>query len=206
MGQTTKPLPLTLPIFPLTGALLLPHSQLPLNIFEPRYIDMIDDALREDRMIGMIQCHECEGESRLYNIGCAGRIIAFDETEEGHYLITLLGKSRFRIREEIDVETKYRRVKPDWSEFEKDSEKTGCFGFKKDDFFNILKEYFNRQNMDMDWEVLYEASDERIISALSMICPFESSEKQALLEAPCCESRGEILKAMFEIEIHKKLI
>ncbi len=197
-------LPATLPLFPLTGALLLPHAQLPLNIFEPRYLDMVNDALRTDRLIGMVQTHDADGAARLYGIGCAGRITSFDETEDGRYLITLTGQSRFRISQEMDSMTKYRRAKVEWSEFSDDFSYTGCFGFKKDVFFSVLKEYFERQNLDMDFDILYDAPDEKIISALSMICPFEPSEKQALLEAPCCKSRGDILQAMLEIEIHQK--
>lgn len=204
--MTPMDLPETLPIFPLTGALLLPHAQLPLNIFEPRYLEMVDDALREHRMIGMVQTHTCEEGCKLYEVGCAGRIISFDETEDGRYLITLLGLSRFRIKEELKTQKLYRRVATTWKEFSKDMEATHCFGYKKEDFFKVLKEYFQHQEIEMNWEVLYEAPDEKIISALSMICPLEPSEKQALLEAPCCKSRGEILKAMLEIEIHKKVI
>lgn len=212
MGQTEQQaqkiahLPTTLPLFPLTGALLLPHAQLPLNIFEPRYLDMVNDALRTDRMIGMVQSHECESGTKLYNIGCAGKITSFDETEDGRYLITLTGLNRFRITQEMDTMTKYRRAKVDWSDFKNDTDRTSCFGFKKDLFFHVLQEYFDRQNFEMDFELLYDAPDEKIISALSMICPFEPSEKQALLEAPCCKTRGEILQAMLEIEIHKKNI
>lgn len=205
--MSTTDLPETLPIFPLTGALLLPHAQLPLNIFEPRYLEMIDDALREHRMIGMVQTHNAEdGCSKLYDVGCAGRIVSFDETEDGRYLITLLGLSRFRIKEEVKSKSLYRRIAAEWTEFGTDLQATCCFGFKKDDFFEILKEYFQRQDIEMNWDILYEAPDEKIISALSMICPFEPSEKQALLEAPCCKTRGEVLKAMLEIEIHKKII
>ncbi len=204
--MTTTDLPQSLPIFPLTGALLLPHAQLPLNIFEPRYVEMVDDALREHRMVGMVQTHPCAEGCRLYDVGCAGRIISFEEAEDGRYLITLLGLSRFRIQEELKCNSLYRRVVPDWKEFSRDLESTCCFGFKKDDFFQVLKAYFQQQGIEMHWDILYEAPDEKIISALSMICPFEPNEKQALLEAPCCEARGEILKAMLEIEIHKKTI
>lgn len=198
--------PQTLPIFPLAGALLLPRGQLPLNIFEARYLQMIDDAMRSgDRLIGMIQPKIKNDQSgAMYEIGCAGRIVSFEETEDGRYIIVLRGLRRFRIEEETAALSAYRRMKVDWTGYEQDQEPHGCFGFKRDAFFDLLRLYFERQELIVDWDVLHKTPDEKLISALSMICPFDLREKQMLLEAANCRVRGELLTTMIEIALHEK--
>lgn len=203
MLEEPAELPPTLPIFPLSGALLLPRSQLPLNIFEPRYLEMVDDALRSCRLIGMVQpSDEKHGINGLYKIGCAGRICSFQETQDGGYVISLYGVCRFRIEEELPSITQFRRIRANWQSFEQDLEGTDCFGFKRDRFFELLEEYFEQNDLEIDWAILSKTPDERLISALSMICPFEASEKQALLEADNCQKRGDLLMSMLEMAIY----
>ena len=204
--------PEIIPVFPLTGALLLPHAELPLNIFEPRYIDMVNDALRTERLIGMVQPKRKEEEASgnrktpLYQVGCVGKITSFAEMEGGTYHITLRGLSRFRILEELETTTDYRRARVDWAEFTGDQTRTACFGFKQKDLFDILQKYFHLQGLVPCWEIFEEASDERVIAALSMVCPFDPREKQALLEAMDCKTRGALLLTMLQMEIHTKVI
>ncbi|MEM7505861.1 MAG: LON peptidase substrate-binding domain-containing protein [Pseudomonadota bacterium] len=197
-------LPEILPIFPLPGALLLPRGRLPLNIFEPRYLAMLDDALKtEHRLIGMVQPMETgETPSRLHQIGCAGRVTSLSETEDGRYLIVLSGVSRFRIRGEPDGFTPYRRVTPDWQNFHSD---LGAVeqdaGFDRGGFFDLLRRYFDVCNLSSDWDSLEDAETELLITSLSMMCPFSTEDRQALLEAPNLTDRRETLVALMRFSI-----
>lgn len=196
-------LPNTLAVFPLPGALLLPRARLPLHIFEPRYLAMIDDALKTShRMIGMIQPREVPGgteETKLHSIGCAGRITGFSETEDGRYMLTLSGLSRFRIVSEVSGFTPYRRIQADWEGFDRDMGPAETDkGFNRDGFLDTLARYFEAQSLSTDWESLKEADDELLINSLSMLCPFEVEDKQALLEAPSLPTRRETLVTLIE--------
>ena len=202
---STADLPETIPVFPLPGALLLPRARLPLHIFEPRYLAMIDDALKSStRLIGMIQ--PCEGPkgcgcdpSRLQKIGCAGRLTGYSETEDGRYMVTLTGISRFRLTEEIDGFTPYRKVKPCWKGFERDlGKQEHDKGFDRARFMPQLCRYLEAQGLSTDWDSLEEAEDELLINSLSMLCPFDVEDKQALLEAPSLETRRETLVTLIE--------
>lgn len=198
-------LPQTIPIFPLPGALLLPRGRLPLHIFEPRYLAMIDDCLKTPhRMIGMVQPREVPGggEPRLHSIGCAGRLTALSETEDGRYMVTLSGVSRYRIREEVEGFTPYRMCDVAWEGFERDlgaAEKDTQFDRKR--FLAMLGRYFESEELQTDWESLGEAEDELLINALSMLCPFEPEDKQALLEAPTLKTRRETLVTLIEFAL-----
>ena len=198
-------LPDLIPIFPLPGALLLPRARLPLHIFEPRYLAMIEDCMKTPhRLIGMVQPRDTpETEKRpLHMIGCAGRLTAFSETEDGRYLITLTGKSRFRIRDEVTGFTPYRRTEVDWEGFERDlghEEKDA--GLKRDAFFDLLKRFFKKHQLSTDWESLTEADDELLINSLSMLCPLDPDDKQALLEAPSLQTRRETLVMLMEFSM-----
>ncbi|NNE89442.1 MAG: ATP-dependent protease [Silicimonas sp.] len=198
-------LPRTLPIFPLPGALLLPRARLPLHIFEPRYLSMLDDALKsEDRLIGMIQPREGQssGKSSLHAIGCAGRVTGFSETEDGRYMITLAGISRFRVVKEVEGFHPYRRCAVNWDSFERDLGPTEHDeGFNRDTFFASLKQFFESEELKTDWESLKEAEDELLINSLSMLCPFEPEDKQALLEAPSLETRRETLVTLIQFAL-----
>lgn len=197
-------LPEVLPVFPLPGAVLLPRARLPLNIFEPRYLSMLDDTLKtEHRLIGMVQ--PLEGDAmppKLHTIGCAGRVTSLSETEDGRYLIALSGVARFRITGELDGFTPYRRIRPEWQDFERDL--TGGESdpsFDRDEFLDLLRRYFEAQNLSSDWDSLRDAEAELLINSLSIMCPFAVEEKQALLEAPRLRDRRETLSALLKFAI-----
>jgi len=199
---TYDQLPGTIPVFPLPEVLLLPRGRLPLNIFEPRYLAMVEDALGTDRMIGMIQplADSCTKDApALYTTGCAGRICRFEETEDGRYLIALAGVCRFSVVEELPPVSGYRRVQADWSGFRGDLEPLPETGFDRTRLFCALKAYFRQHGIEADWPALREAPDERLVTCLSMICPFGASEKQALLEAPDLAARANVLMALIEM-------
>jgi len=193
-------------LFPLPGALLLPRAKLPLHIFEPRYLAMVDECLKtEARLIGMIQPRPVpSGQTgRLHSIGCAGRITSFSETEDGRYMISLTGISRFRVIEEIGAgEAAFRRALVNWSGFEQDLGKPETDPFlDRPAFFNLLGRYFSEVSLSTEWEELTEAEDEMLISALSMLCPFAPEERQALLEAPSLATRRETLVTLMEFAL-----
>lgn len=197
-------LPDTIPVFPLPGALLLPRARLPLHLFEPRYLQMFDDIFKTDhRMIGMVQAYDATGEAgKLHSIGCAGKVTAFSETEDGRYMITLSGVSRFRIMNEVDGFTPYRRCRVNWQGFDRDLgavEKDP--DFDRDTFMESLGRYFADQGLQTDWDSLGEADNELLINSLSMLCPFEPEDKQALLEAPSLTTRRETLTTLIEFSL-----
>lgn len=195
-------LPDVMPLFPLTGALLLPRGRLPLNIFEPRYLAMFDDALKtEERLIGMIQPAVDSGE-RLHAIGCAGRITSFTETDDHRYMVQLTGVSRFRLSKEVDGFAPYRRAEVSWQGFERDlgrAEKDEAF--HREAFLNLLARYFDVADLSTDWDSLKEAEEELLINSLSMLCPFEPEDKQALLEAPSLATRRETMVTLMEFAL-----
>ena len=205
-------LPTVIPVFPLAGALLLPGARLPLNIFEPRYLAMVDDAIRSDgRLIGMIQPRTPkpgeeidEDAPPLYGIGCAGRVSSFTETDDGRYLISLSGMIRFRVLSEVEGFTPYRRVGVDWSDFEADlvpSSKMETTSEARSEFLQLLKGYFAAANLAADWNALTRADEETLINALAMLANFSPQEKQALLEAPCLSDRKRDLVALMRFYI-----
>ncbi|WP_097082916.1 LON peptidase substrate-binding domain-containing protein [Rhodobacter sp. JA431] len=198
-------LPDQIPLFPLPGALLLPRGRLPLHIFEPRYLQMVEDCLKTpQRLIGMIQpCKGRDGEERLSVIGCAGRLTGFSETEDGRYMITLSGVSRFRLGKEIEGFTPYRRAEVSWAHFERDLGMTEHDPeFDRETFLETLARYFHAQGLDTDWEALKDAEDELLINSLSMLLPLEPEDKQALLEAPSLTTRRETLITLLEFVLH----
>jgi uncharacterized protein len=198
-------LPDTVPVFPLPGALLLPRARLPLHIFEPRYLAMLDDTMKtRHRLIGMIQPREVPGseEKRLHAIGCAGRLTGFSETEDGRYMITLSGISRSRVTREVAGFSPYRKAEVTWTGFERDL--GGCehdSGFDRKGFLEVLGRYFSAQSLSTDWSSLKEADDELLINSLSMLCPFDPEDKQALLEAPSLTTRRETLVTLLEFAL-----
>jgi len=196
-------MPETIPIFPLPGALLLPRARLPLHLFEPRYLTMLDDALKTpERLIGMVQPNRVPGRNGgtgLHTIVCVGRVTQFSETEDGRYMVTLSRISRFRVLEEVEGFAPYRRAKVSWTGFERDkgAEETDD-GFSRDRFMNLLSRYFAAQELQTDWDSLKEAEDELLINSLSMLLGFEPEDKQALLEAPSLSTRRETLVTLIE--------
>jgi Lon protease-like protein len=195
-------LPDILPIFPLAGVLLLPRGRLPLNIFEPRYLAMTRDALAGERLIGMIQPSDLSvGEMNppVYPIGCAGRLTQFSETDDGRYLITLTGVSRFRIIEELPLLDGYRRVVPDWRPFASDRQPPGEPGFDRARLVRGLKGYFAQRQIQADFEAIEKAPGEYLVTSLAMACPFAPNEKQALLEAADPDERARLLTTLVEM-------
>jgi Lon protease-like protein len=197
-------LPKALPVFPLEGALLLPGGRLPLRIFEPRYLNMVEDVLAGDRLIGMVQpCEEAEeqGSARIYRIGCAGRITAFNETDEGHNLITLSGLIRFTIGCELPVLRGYRRAVPNFERFRSDLEEDGGW-IDRVGLLDALNSYFESNGIEGDWDAIEETPDERLVTSLAMVCPFEPPEKQALLEALTLPERAATMTTILKMSAH----
>ena len=190
-------LPKTIPIFPLSNFIIFPKTTVPLNIFEPRYIEMINDAMSSDRIIGMIQPkNNIQSKPSLYDIGCAGKITSFNETEDGRYIIILTGVSRFKITEEIKTEKLYRQCKVNFSVFSNDLVKKNI-EIKFSDLkliFKDLKNLFMKQGYKINWEDLEKQSLDQTINTLSMASPFSLEEKQILLETPSLDERKKKLE------------
>ncbi len=203
-------LPEVIPVFPLPGALLLPRGQMPLNIFEPRYLAMVDDALRDGhRLIGMIQpdiAHAGSSDKpKLFNIGCVGRITQLAESGDGRYLLELTGVARFRIEQELRVATLYRQCRVTYAPFADDFvARKGENAVDREALLAALREFLDANNLNADWDGIDKAPNEALVNALSMMSPYGAAEKQALLEAPDLKTRAEILVAITEIELAKK--
>ena len=203
-------LPETIPVFPLPGALLLPRGQMPLNIFEPRYLAMIDDALRDShRLIGMIQPDPMQtpdgDKPKLFKVGCVGRITQLADSGDGRYLIELTGVARFQVVEELDVATAYRQCRVTYAPFAGDFvPRKGEEEVDRSALLVALSDFLKANNLKADWEGIEKAPNEALVNALSMMSPYGTPEKQALLEAPDLKTRAEILVAITEIELAKK--
>jgi len=203
--RRTADLPQVIPVFPLDGALLLPGGELPLQIFEPRYLNMVDDVMGGDRIIGMIQTRPGGDRSRprLAAIGCTGRITSFAETSDGRYLITLTGLCRFEAGEELTMTLPYRQLRARYEPFEGDlaeDEKTAPPPVARERFARALKRYLNRRELDIDWETASSAPLEALVNSLAMGLPFDPLEKQALLQAPDLAGRFDVLTTLLEID------
>lgn len=200
-------LPTQFPVFPLAGALLLPHTRLPLNIFEPRYLAMVEDALGAGRMFGMIQPDASHPDGptgpALFAVGCLGRLSAFSETDDGRYLITLMGLIRYRVRSEAPMRRGYRRVEADLSPFAADLEAaTGPPAVPRDSLLAALRAFLTARGLNADWKAIKSMPETEMVGTLSMLCPFEPIEKQALLEAPTEAARAEALLALLQMNAY----
>lgn len=195
--QKFEDLPGEIPIFPLTGVLLLPRGQLPLNIFEPRYVAMVDHAIASHRLIGMVQTRD---DGSVYNVGCAGRVTSYNETPDGRYEIVLTGICRFYFAEESSQLNGFRRVKARWADYANDLQKMESLDMDRGKLRRLLKNYFEKQGLTCSWDAVDQASDEKLMTTLAMICPLDAKEKQALLEAPCCRERARLFMTMLEME------
>ncbi len=195
-------LPQVIPVFPLSGAIVLPRGQLPLHIFEPRYLNMVDDAMAGDRIIGMIQpAGGPENLPALSATGCAGRITSYAETADGRYLITLTGICRFRMAGELPVQTPYRQARADFTPFALDLEPPGdADDFERGELLAALRDYLNPRGLDIDWDAAREAPPEALVNSLAMALPFEPPEKQALVEALTLADRLDSLTALLRID------
>jgi Lon protease-like protein len=196
-------LPAEFAVFPLPGVLLLPRGKLPLNIFEPRYLAMTEDALPNGRMFGMIQpdaaLPETPNGPSLYRVGCLGRLTSFSETDDGRLLITLTGLARFSIASEIDTRRGYRRVIGDFSRYRADMREPEDIGLDRTGLLEALRGYFAHRGVEANWEAINRLEDDALVVTLAMVCPFEPIEKQALLEAPGEPERAETLLALLRM-------
>lgn len=195
-------LPSIIDVLPLRDILLLPRGQLPLNVFEPRYLALVDTALSGTRLIGMIQPTQHEDKvlkPALSAIGCAGRLTSYRESDDGRYLITLTGVCRFRVVEELATTAPFRQVRADFAPFLRDLVAADEADFPRDRLLGALKDYLSRRDMKADWRSVLDAAPETLVNALAMLCPFEPAEKQALLEAPGWLERVDTLIALLEM-------
>ena len=198
-------LPQTLPVFPLYGVVLLPTARLPLNVFEPRYLQMVQDALATPtRMIGVIQPSEIEkpGDAppKLYKVGCAGRITSFNETEDGRFLINLTGISRFSVRNEVEAALPYRVVTPDWDKYVADFDEAADEDVDRKQLLAVLQNYFKTHDIAADWQAVQGTPVDALVSSLVMICPLSASEKQALLESKNLQARADMLMTILSMD------
>ena len=198
-------LPTVIPIFPLQGALLLPKGQLPLNIFEPRYVAMTEDAIAGDRVIGMIQPRVKEkidpaDTPDIYQIGCLGRITSFDETSDGRYLISLSGVCRFRVAKELSTVRGYRRVEADYAPFASDFEPAEDEELARARLLKTLRAYLDSRGLQADWGAISDTETGELVAVLAMLCPFGATEKQALLEAEGPAGRRDTMISLFEMD------
>lgn len=200
--------PETIPVFPLSGALLLPAGQIPLNIFEPRYLQMIDDALRSERLVGMVQPRingneDDKAPPQLFDIGCIGRLTSLTETGDGRYLVSLHGICRFRILEEARTHKPYRicRIAPFAGDL---NQGEGAKQVDRAALLKTFKAYLEANEMETDWESVQRADNEILVNALSMMSPYGPAEKQALLEAPDLKTRAETLIAITEMHLARE--
>lgn len=206
--RLAKDLPSTIPIFPLEGALLLPGGRMPLNIFEPRYLQMVDEVVAGSRLIGVIQpsldgALREDGEPQLCNVGCAGRIIAFSETGDGRYLISLQGVCRFRIGHELTVKTPFRQAKP--APFLADlDDDPAANEIDRPALLRAFRAYLQANDLEADWESVSRAENAMLVNALSMMAPYGPAEKQALLEAADLKTRAETLIAITEMALARE--
>ncbi|HEX7775355.1 MAG TPA: LON peptidase substrate-binding domain-containing protein [Parvibaculum sp.] len=218
MGSTDRyselsDLPVSIPVFPLAGALLLPRCQLPLNIFEPRYLQMIDDVLRGGRIIGLVQpdgeaaiiaSQDPGAKPALAKIGCAGRLTSYVETQDNRTLITLTGIARFRITGELDAMTPYRQCTVQWDEFADDlTPEFGAEKVSRERLLDILKRYLDTNGLQADWRTIKLSSNETLVNSLSVISPYGPREKQALLESKTLEDRNQMLIALTEMALQQ---
>jgi Lon protease-like protein len=205
-------LPEIIPVFPLPGALLLPRGQMPLNVFEPRYLAMVDDALRDGhRLIGMVQPDDPQanlaGNPSLFRVGCAGRITQLAETGDGRYLMQLTGVARFRIEEELTVMTAYRQCRVDFAAFADDFvARKGEEDVDRQALLDALAAFLKARNLEADWQGIESASNEALVNALAMMSPYSPADKQALLEARDLKTRAQVLIALTEIELAKDTV
>ncbi|MBW7972743.1 LON peptidase substrate-binding domain-containing protein [Bradyrhizobium sp. BR 10289] len=204
-------LPEIIPVFPLPGALLLPRGQMPLNIFEPRYLAMVDDSFRDGhRLIGMIQpdvAHSPKNSDKpaLFRVGCVGRITQLAESGDGRYILELTGVSRFKVVEELEVLTAYRQCKVDFFAFVDDfTARMGEDAVDREALLSVLADFLKANNLKVDWEGVESAPNEALVNALAMMSPYGPAEKQAMLEAPDLKTRAEILIAVTEMDLAKK--
>ena len=195
-------LPASIPVFPLAGAILMPETQLPLNIFEPRYLNMVNDVLGGDRLIGMVQPRTDDDDS-VYSIGCVGRVTSFNETDDGRMIILLSGLCRFDLIDEIEVERGYRLFNVDWQRFETDYDtEQQLSDTMRDQLVTLLRDYSGHRKAEIDWEGLEKLNDVQLVNVMVCSLKLETQSVQALIESADLEARAQLLQGMLEIELH----
>ena len=208
--RSADDLPQTLSVFPLRGAILLPRASLMVNVFEPRYLALLDDALATDRLIGIVQPTDAaaDGESPpgkdfpLRQVGCVGRITSFTEGDDGHYMITLVGVARFALEQEVKTDEPFRRLSVGFGNYSADFHSgEGEEDVDRPRLLATLRSYLEANNLSADWDGINRASNERLVNTLSILSPYGPEEKQALLEAPNLKERAEALVALAEMEL-----
>ncbi|MBB4287579.1 LON peptidase substrate-binding domain-containing protein [Roseospira goensis] len=199
-------LPAVVPVFPLSGVLLLPGGRLPLNIFEPRYLNLVEDALGAGREMAMAQPRQSdqdgdteEATPPLFDVACLGRIVSFEETSDGRLLITLMGLNRFRVGEELALHRGYRRVRADYGPYREDMDESPAVAIDRDRLFGVLKPFAARHGLSFNWDIMREVDTRPLVTSLAMVCPFEPREKQALLEAGTPQERADLMMALLEM-------
>jgi uncharacterized protein len=205
--RTPRDLPASLPVFPLTGALLLPRIELPLNIFEPRYVKMFDDAMAGSRMVGMIQPKQGDHADlpKMSSVGCAGRVTSFTETPDGRLLITLTGVSRFKLVSELETVTPYRIIEPDYRPFAADLVVgTGATDVNRNAVLKAFRDYLEANEMTTNWDEIESVNTEQLVNMLSLMAPYPAHEKQALLEAENLKDRADMLVALTELALARQ--
>lgn len=200
-------LPGDIPIFPLPGAMLLPGGQLPLNIFEPRYLNLFLDAIRGPRLVGMVQPVESEGQRGgpdLYHVGCVGRVSRFEETDDDKLLVSLTGVCRFRLLEELELRRGYRRVRADFAPFRHDMNPAAGDGadIDRSRLLDALRAFFKAKDLTANWEAIDKSDNRTLVTSLAMICPFRPQEKQALLEVASTRERAEMMTTLLRMNSH----
>ena len=204
MKKKIEDLPNKIPVFPLSNFIIFPRTTVPLNIFEPRYIDMIDDAMKSNRIIGMVQPKKPDQDlPLLYNVGCAGRITSFNETNDGRFIITLSGLIRFRIKKELEKKNLYRNFEVDYSEFANDleEEKNYAENNEKNNLLNKIRVFFKKINYPIDYEELKKLNLDQLISTVSMISPFSVEEKQKMIETIKINNKIKVLTEIINFSL-----
>lgn len=203
-------LPGEVPLFPLNGVLLLPRGRLPLNVFEPRYLNMVEHALGHQRLIGIIQ-PMVDGQpglsapdgTALYRVGCAGRITSFQETTGGQIQLTLRGVSRFNVIDELPLMNGFRRAHVDFAPFQDDLAAEAASAIERQRLLSDLRAYFELENIEADWDTIQQTPDDRLVTTLAMVCPFEPHEKQALLESADLAHRCKLIIGLIEAALRR---
>ena len=200
-------LPRVIPVFPLSGVLLLPHGKLPLNIFEPRYLQMTEDAMASHRLIGMVQPvdpADMDEQPAIYPTGCVGRITSFSETDDDRYLIALSGIARFHIHRELPPDgLLYRRVEADFTPYNDDFDSRVELRLDRGQLLPALHDFFDQKGLSANWDAINQSEDGDLLTSLAMVCPFSPSEKQALLECESDTIRADMLIALIEMARHE---
>ncbi len=206
--QVLTDLPKSIPLFPLSGALLLPRSDLPLNVFEPRYVLMIEEAMTAGRIIGIIQPEQGQlnEKPKLERIGCAGRITSYSEADDGRLHVTITGICRFVVKRELRVNTSYRQAQVDFKPFAADLViGTGAPSVNREQLLEAFRQYLEANNMTTNWDEVNSVGTEALVNTLSLLAPYPPRDKQALLEAPDLKSRADVLVALTELALKKSL-